>query len=87
MNQDKWGMVKQEMLRINIDIIGISELKWMGIGKFNSDYHYIYYYGQESLRRNGVALIAKESEMQYLGVVSKRKNYLFVSEANHSISQ
>ena len=46
MNQDKWGMVKQEMLRINIDIIGISELKWMGIGKFNSDDHYIYYCGQ-----------------------------------------
>ena len=57
------------------------------MGKFNSDDHYIYYYGQESLRRNGVALIAKESEMQYLGVVSKRQNYLFVSEANHSISQ
>ena len=57
MNQDKWGMVKQEMLRINIDIIGISELKWMGIGKFNSDDHYIYYCGQETYRRNGVALI------------------------------
>ena len=82
MNQGKLEVVKQEMAR---DILGI--IKWMGIGKFNSDYHYIYYYGQESLRRNGVALIAKESEMQYLGVVSKRQNYLFVSEANHSISQ
>ena len=57
MNQDKWGMVKQEMLRINIDIIGISELKWMGMGKFNTDDHYIHYCGQESHRRNGVALI------------------------------
>ena len=82
MNQGKLEVVKQEMARDNLGII-----KWMGIGKFNSDYHYIYYYGQESLRRNGVALIAKESEMQYLGVVSKRQNYLFVSEANHSISQ
>ena len=82
MNQGKLEVVKQEMAR---DILGI--IKWMGIGKFNSDYHYIYYYGQESLRRNGVALIAKESERQYLGVVSKRQNNLFVSEANHSISQ
>ena len=57
MNQGKLGMVKQEMVRINIDIIGISELKWMGMGKFNSDDHYIYYCGQETYRRNGVALI------------------------------
>ena len=49
-------MVMQEMERVNIDILGISELKWMGMGKFNSDDHYIYYCGQESLRRNGVAL-------------------------------
>ena len=55
-----------------VDILGISELKWTGIGEFNSDYHYIYYCGQESLRRNGVALIVnKRSEMQYLGAVSK----------------
>ena len=54
------------------DVLGISELKWTGMGKFNSDDHYIYYCGQESLRRNGVALIVnKESKMQYLGAVSK----------------
>ena len=57
---------------MNIDILGISELKWTGMGGFNSDDHYIYYHGQESLRRNGVALmVTKESEMQYLGTVSK----------------
>ena len=60
------------MARLNIDILGISELKWTVMGKFNSDDHYIYYYGQESLRRNGVALtINKESERQYLGAISK----------------
>ena len=59
------------LLRVNIDILGISELKWTGMGEFNSDDHYIYYCGQESLRRNGVALIVKESEMQYLGAISK----------------
>ena len=54
-------MAKQEMARVNIDILGISELKWTGIGKFNSDDHYIYYCGQESIRRNGVALIVNKS--------------------------
>ena len=53
-------MVKQEMARVNIDILGISELKWMGMGEFNSDDHYIYYCGQDSLRRNGVALIVNK---------------------------
>ena len=57
MNQDKLGVVKQEMARVNVDIPGISELKWTGMGEFNSDNHFIYYCGQESLRRNGVALI------------------------------
>ena len=57
MNQGKLEVVKQEMARVNIDIIGISELKWTGIGEFSSDDHYIYYCGQESLRRNGVAVI------------------------------
>ena len=57
MNQGKLEVVKQEMARVNIDILGISELKWTGMGKVNSDDHYIYYCGQESLRRNGVALI------------------------------
>ena len=54
MNQGKLEVVKQEMARLNVDIIGISELKWTGMGEFNSDDHYIYYCGQESLRRNGV---------------------------------
>ena len=56
MNQGKLDMVKQEKAKVNINILGISELKWTGMGKFNSDDHYIYYCGQESLRRNGVAL-------------------------------
>ena len=66
-------MVKQKIPRMSISILGISELKWTGMGKFNSDDHYIYYFGQESLRRNGVALMVKkkESEMQYLGAISK----------------
>ena len=59
-NQGKLGMVKQEMARVNTDILGISELKWTGMGKFNSDEHYIYYCGQESLRRNGVAIIVNK---------------------------
>ena len=56
MNQGKLEVVRQEMARVNVDILGISELKWTGMGEFNSDDHYIYYYGQESLRRNGVAI-------------------------------
>ena len=61
MNQGKLEVVKQEMARVNIDILGINELKWTGMGEFNSDYHYIYYCGQESLRRNGVAIIVKKN--------------------------
>ena len=57
MNQDKLKVVKQEMARVNIDILGISELKWTGMGEFNSGDHYIHYCEQESLRRNGVAII------------------------------
>ena len=57
MNQGKLDVVKQEMTRVNIDILEISELKWTGMGEFNSDDHYIYYCGQESLRRTGVAII------------------------------
>ena len=65
-------MVKEEMSRVNINILGISELKWTGMGEFNSDDHYIYYCGQESLRRNGVAItVNKKSKMQYLDAVSK----------------
>ena len=60
------------MARVNINILGISELKWTGMGEFNSDDHYIYYCGQESLRRSEVAIIGnKESEMQYLNAISK----------------
>ena len=57
MNQGKLEVVKQEMARVNVDILGISELKWTGMGEFNSDDHYIYDCGQETLRRNGVAII------------------------------
>ena len=57
MNQGKLEVVKQEMARVNVDILGISELKWTGMGEFNSDDHYIYYCGQESLRRNVVAIM------------------------------
>ena len=72
MNQGKLEVVKQEMARVNIDILGISELKWTGMGELNSDDHYIYCCGQESLRRTGVDLIvSKESEMQYLGATSE----------------
>ena len=60
MNQDKLDVVKKEMARMNTDILGISELRWTGMGEFNSDDHCIYYCGQESLRRNGVALIVNQ---------------------------
>ena len=60
MNQGKLEVVKQEMARVNITILGISELKWTRMGEFNSDGHYICYYGQESLRRNGVAIIVNK---------------------------
>ena len=72
MNQGKLEVVKQEMARVNINILGISELKWTEMDEFNSDDHYIYYCGQESLRRNGVAItVNKQSEMQYLDAISK----------------
>ena len=60
MNQGKLEVVKQEMARVNVYILGISELKWTGMGEFNSDDHYIYYCRQESLRRNGVAIIVNK---------------------------
>ena len=60
MNQGKLEVVKQEMARVNVDNLGISELKWTGMGEFNSDDHHIYYCGQESLRRNGVAIMVNE---------------------------
>ena len=61
MIQGKLEVVKQEMARVNMDVLGISELKWTRMGEFNSDDHYIYYCGQESLRRNGVAIIVNKS--------------------------
>ena len=72
MNEGNLEVVKQQMAQVNTDILGISELKWTGMVEFNSDDHYIYSCGQESLRINGVALIVnKEYEMQYLGAISK----------------
>ena len=60
MNQGKLEVVKQELARMNVDILGLSKLKWTGMGEFNSDDHYIYYFGQEYLRRNGVAIIVNK---------------------------
>ena len=60
MNQGKLEVIKQEMARVNVDILGISKLKWTEMGEFNSDDHYIYYRGQESLRRNGVAIMVNK---------------------------
>ena len=75
MNQGKLEVVKQEMAKVNVDILRIRELKWTGMGAFNSDDHYNYYCGQESLRRNGAAISpkesTKESKMQYLDAFSK----------------
>ena len=74
MNQGKLEVVKQEMARVDVDILGIRELKWTGMAEFNSDDHYIYYCGQDSLRRNGVAIIVgkkKMSKMQYFDAISK----------------
>ena len=62
MNQGKLEVVKQEMTRVNVDILGISELKWTGMGEFNSDDHYIYYCEQESLKRNGVVITVNKSQ-------------------------
>ena len=60
MNQDKLEVVKEEIARVNVNILGVSELKWTGMDEFNSDDHYIYYCGRESLRRNGVAIIVNK---------------------------
>ena len=87
-NQGKLEVVKQEMARANIDILGISEVKWTGMGEFNSDDHYTYYCGQESLRRNGVAItVNKRVQSTVLGSSLKTTELsLFISKANHSIS-
>ena len=90
MNQGKLEVVKQEMARVNIDILGISELipKWTGMGEFNSDDHYIYYCGEESLRRNGVAIVVnKRIRNAVLGCRLKNDRMISVYKANHSILQ
>ena len=72
MNQGKLEVVKQEMARVNVDILGISELKWTGMGEFNSDDHYIYYCGQEYLRRNEVTVIVNKSPKYSTWVQSQK---------------
>ena len=79
MNQGKLEVVKQEMARVNVNILGISDLKWTGMGEFNSDDHYIYYFKQESLRRNGVALrVNKRVQSAVLGCNLKSNKEIFV---------
>ena len=88
MNQGKLEVVKQEMATVNINILGISELKWSGMGEFNSDDHYIYYCGQKSLRRNGVAIMVNKTLKCSTWMQSQKWQIdLFVSKVNHSISQ
>ena len=79
MNQGKVEVVKQEMARVNVNILGIKELKWTGMGDFNSDDHYIYHCGQESLRRNGVAIIVnKRVQNAVLGCTLKNEGMISV---------
>ena len=99
MNPGKLEEVKQEMARVNIDILGIRELKWTGMGEFNSDGHYTYYCGQESLRRNGVAIMVNRVQNAVLGCSLKNDrmisvrfqgkpfNITVIQVANHSILQ
>ena len=88
MNQGKLKVVKQEMARVNINILGISALKWTGMGEFNSDDHCIYYCRQESLRRNGVAIMVnKRVQNAVIGCNLKNDRMISVSKANHSVSQ
>ena len=89
MNQGKLEVVKEEMTRVNIDILGISEMKWTGMGEFNSNDNYIYYCGQESLRRNGVTIIFnKRVQNAVLGCNLKNDRMISVHfQGNHSISQ
>ena len=87
MNQGKLEGVKQEMARVNIGILGISELKWTGMGEFNSDDHYIYYYGQESLRRNGVAItVNKRVQNSVLGCNLKNDRMISVRFPGKSLN-
>ena len=86
MNQGKLEVVKQEMARVNVDILGISELKWTGMGEFSSDDHYTYYCGQGSRRRNGVAIMVNK-RVQNAALGCNLKNDRMISAANHSIPQ
>ena len=79
MNQGKLKVVKQEIARVNVDILGISKLKWTGMGEFNSDDHYIYYCGQESLRGNGVAIIVNRSLKCSTWIQSQKKKKRMIS--------
>ena len=96
MNQGKLEVIKQEMARVNEDILGISELKWTGMGEFNSDDHYIYYRGQQSLRRNGVAIMVnKRAQNAVLGCSLKNDRIIsvrlqgkpFISQLSKSMPQ
>ena len=88
MKQSKLEVVKQEMARVNVDILGISELKWTGMGEFNSDDHYIYYCRQESLRRNGVAIMVnKRVQNAVLGCNLKNNRMIFVHFQGKSFSE
>ena len=91
MNQDKLEVVKQEITRVNIDNLGISELKWTGMGEFNSGDHYIYYGEKQSLGRSGVAIIVKKRvQSAELGCDLKNDKMIsfgLVSKANHSVSK
>ena len=87
MNQGKVEVVKQEMARVNVDFLGINELKWTGMGEFNSDDHYVYYCKQESLRRNGVAIMVNK-RVRNTVLECNLKNDRMISvpfQGNHSI--
>ena len=89
MNQGKLEVVKQEMARMNVDILGISKLKWTGMGEFNSDDHYIYYCGKQSLRRNEVAIIVNKrvrNAVLWCNLTNDRM-ISFCFQGKHSISQ
>ena len=89
MNEGKLEVVKQEMARVNVDILGISKLKWTGMGEFKSDDHFIYYCGQEPIRRNEVAItVNKRLQNAVPGCNLKNDRMISVfSKANHSVSQ
>ena len=87
MNQGILEVVKQEMTRVNIYILGIRELRWTGMAEFNSDDHYIYYCGQKSLRRNGVPIIVNKRVQSTVLGCKMTEWFLFISKTNHSIPQ